>query len=309
VRLREVILFALGILLLDFAIDFVLAFPFAVTYLGNYQFQISNGWYWQISTDGAFWSITPFFSNYIIRYIFVYFVVPGLFCIVGLLLIKVPKNRAARILLLYLGASVLLNILFPFTVFEFMRVTFPPIINLLMVMILQYLFWYLLLCRSQSREITSIRTFVLGVLLISYVISLLFMFPKSLQFLGNYQFGLSNAWFWEFSLDGNLFYYLSPLLINSFIIYIIIYVIFPLILFIPGQLLLGSSLKGAFRKYLIYGLPATLFVNLLLTFAVLPLIVSSLSPIILWLIFLSLNAFVWKMRIRVTPEPKTIIIL
>jgi hypothetical protein len=306
---KQRILFSLGILFLDIAIDYILAFPFAVHYLGNYQFTISNGWYWQLATDGAWWSSTTFFSNYIIQYLFVYLIIPGLFCIAGLLLVKVSKTKLLRILLLYIGLSVMLNLLLPVTLFESMRITLPPLVNLFIIFIFQYLFWYLLLYFSQSGEIKTRYMFIAGVILINYVTILIFTFPKSIQFLGDFQFSLSNAWFWEFSLDGNFFYYLSPLITNSFLLYTIIYLILPIAFFIPGQLLMGSPLKATLKNYLLWCLPLTLFINLLLAFFVLPSIAMVVPPLVLWMIFLSINIVAWKIRVKERVPRRTIILI
>lgn len=308
-KLSSLTLFALGIVCIDIAIDYILAFPFAVHYLGSFTFELSNGWYWQIATDGAFWDLTSFLQDGILQYLIIYFVIPALFYSAGLLLIKVPFKKMAIRIGIYLGISVLLNQLLPFTLFEPMRVTLPPILNLLIISVIEYFYWFFSLRASQSKELKSIYLFALGAFLISLMTTLLFSFPRSIHFLGNFQFEISNAWFWEFSLDGTLFYYLNMVIPSSLVSYAIIFTLLPIPFFIIGQLLIGNSVKIAFKNYLIYGLTSTLLINVLLVFFVLPSLVLVVPPILLWLLFLLFNFLIWKIRVPTEKPPEFIVIM
>lgn len=302
-KFYKIFIFSLGILLIDITINMFIEFPYAVAYLGNFQFETSNAWYWQLSNDGAWWDLFFFINNDLIRYIFVYIILPGVFYIVGLLLIETPKRKIIQLLPIYILLTILFNQILAFTLFEWMRITFLPPINFLIVEAIEYGYWYL--STYKSKKVKTPILFVLGVLILDSGFEHLFLFPRSVHYLGNLQWELSNAWFWEFAFDGNMFYLLNFIISNTFIIFIIIYLILPFILFLTGQLLLGNTIKVTLKNYLYYGLPLTLFVNILLVFYILPYIVAIIPPIFIWLMFLGLNIIVWNIAFKKAKTVRT----
>lgn len=302
-RYAKIFVFALGILFIDIAIHMYLEFPYAVTYLGNFQFEISNAWYWQVSNDGAFWSLFFFIFNDHLRYVVVYFITPAFFYVIGMILIEIPKKQIIINLGIYLALSFTFNQILVFTLFEWMRIFLFPLINFLILEMIELGHWYLSTFRA--KKVRSPLLFALGVLIVDIGFENLVLFPRSVTYLGNLQWTLSNAWFWEFTFDGNIFFLLSFIISISFFIYIIIYILCPFLLFVIGQLLLGNKSKIALKNLLFYGLPLVIGINVIGVFFILPFLVLVLPPIITWLIFLPINVIIWQVAFKEAQTVKT----